>query len=309
MNFAPIIEGDFDVTVMFINKSTEEFFSYKEKISISPDKPTATVGFMLKPMAEKNFMPFASDDMLAIIDPRCTFNQKENLEGIVWASQPPEIFLENSTNKDQRIKIEPLIKVGDYYKFSKPLTDIKDDNYQLILTLKSPGTSMEQAYPLARKIHVLPFYMDIERPVTMAKPEPSSPTNSNNYMFLQGQQYLNLGNVDRALDVFNKIPPEYLNGISIPVIARAYYSKKDYAKVVELLERLNVPKVYATVIMLANSAIQLKMFAKAVQYLEKLRKYGDTVEVNHLLAAAYLSLGEQEKAKQYYEHAKELLKK
>ncbi len=311
MNFAPIIEGDFNVTVMLINKSTEEFFTYKEKISISADKPQAAVGFMLKPMAAKNFMPFAAEDLLVIIDPRCTFTQKENLEGIVCtsASQPPEIFLESLTNQDQKIKIEPLIKVGGLYKFSKPLADIKDDNYQLILSIKAPDSSTAQDYPAARKIHVLPFYMTMDRPVTMAKPEPISEANSNNYMFIQGQQYLNAGNVDRALDIFNKIPPENWNGVSIPIIARAYYLKKEYARVVELLERVTVPKVYATVIMLANSAIELKMFAKAVQYLEQLRKYGDTVEVNHLLAASYLSLGQQEKAKQYYEHAKELLKK
>jgi GWxTD domain-containing protein len=313
MNFAPIIEGDFNVTVMLINKSTQEFFTYKEKISISADKPQAAVGFMLKSMEMKDFMPFAAEDLLAIVDPRCTFTQKENLEGIVYAStstsQPPEIFLESATNKEQRIKIEPLVKVGDLYKFSKPLTDVKDDNYRLILTVTSPGSSTTQDYPAARKIHVLPFYMTMERPVTMAKPEPLSAANSNNYIFIQGQQYLNAGNTDRALEVFNKIPPEYWNGSSIPVIARAHYLKKEYARVVEMLGRTDVPKVYATVIMLANSAIELKMFAKAVQYLEQLRKYGDTVEVNHLLAASYLSLGQQDKAKQYYQHAKELLKK
>ncbi|MCX6579267.1 MAG: GWxTD domain-containing protein [Candidatus Aminicenantes bacterium] len=311
MNFAPIIEGDFNVTVMLINKSTQEFFTYKEKISIAADKPQAAVGFMLKPLEMKDFMPFAAEDLLLIVDPRCTFTQKENLEGIVCASasQPPEIFLESITNKEQRIKIEPLVKVGDLYKFSKPLADVKDDNYRLILTVTSPGSSTTQDYPAARKIHVLPFYMTMERPVTMAKPEPLSATNSNNYIFIQGQQYLNAGNTDRALEVFNKIPPEYRNGVSIPVIARAHYLKKEYARVVEMLGRTDVPKVYATVIMLANSAIELKMFAKAVQYLEQLRKYGDTVEVNHLLAASYLSLGQQDKAKQYYQHAKELLKK
>lgn len=309
MNFAPIIQGDFDVTVMYINKSTEEFFTYKEKVSISADKPTATVGFMLKPMNIKNFMPFASDDMLVIIDPRCTFSQKENLEGIISTDLSPEIFLENSTNKEQKIKIEPLVKLGNVYKFSKPLTDIKDDSYQLLIILKSPGTLTEQVYTLNRKIHILPFYMTIERPVTMAKPDPPSMTNINNYIFIQGQQYLNIGNLDRAIEVFNTIPSQYWNGTSIPVIARAYYLKKDYSRALELLERIEVPKVYANVTILANSAIQLKMFDKAVQYLEKLRKYGDTVEVNHLLAAAYLSLGKQEKAKEYYEHAKELIKK
>lgn len=313
MNFTPIIEGDFNATVMLINKSTDEFFTYKEKISISADKPQAIVGFMLKPMDTKNYMPFVAEDSLVIIDPRGTFTQKENLEGIVWAaassSQAPEIYLENETNKEQRIRIEPLVKMGDFYKFSKPLADIKDDSYRLILSVKSPDASTTQDYPAAKKIHILPFYMTMERPVTMAKPELVSAATSNNYLFIQGQQYLNVGNTDRALEVFNKIPPENWNGVSIPVIARAYYLKKEYARVVELLERVTVPKVYATVIMLANSAIELKMYAKAVQYLEKLRGYGDTVEVNHLLAASYLSLGQQEKAKQYYEHAKELLNK
>jgi tetratricopeptide (TPR) repeat protein len=296
---------------MLINKSTEEFFTYKEKISISADKPQATVGFMIKPTDDKNLMPFAAEDLLVIVDPRCTFSQKENLEGFVYApgSQPPEIFLENEANKEQRIKIEALVKTGDLYKFSKPLADIKDDDYRFVLTVKSADSTTAQDFSTARKIHVLPFYMTIERPVTMAKPEPNSTANINNYLFIQGQQYLNVGNVERAIEIFNSIPTDNWNGVSIPVIARAYYSKKEYARVVDLLERPTVPKVYATVIMLANSAIELKMYGKAVQYLEKLRGYGDTVEVNHLLAASYLSLGQQEKAKQYYEHAKELLKK
>ncbi|MCU0289210.1 MAG: GWxTD domain-containing protein [Acidobacteria bacterium] len=307
MNLVPIIDGDFNITIMFINKSTDEFFTYKEKISISPSKPAVTAGFAMRPVDAENFMPFASGDNLVIIDPRCTFTQKESLEGMVWASEAPEIFLESSTVKDQKFKIESIVKMGDYYKFSKPLTNIKDDNYRLIVTTKS-GTS-EPVLLLTRKLYILPFYMSLERPLTMAKPISPSLTTMNNYLFIQGQQFLNTGKVDQALDFFNKISQEYWNGVSIPVIARAYYLKKDYARVVELLERFNVPKVYATVIMLANSAIHLKMFDKAVQYLEKLRQYGDTLEVNHLLAAAYLSLGQQEKAKLYYDHAKELLKK
>ncbi len=300
MNFAPIIEGNFNVTIMFSNKTTQEFFTYKKKISVNRKKFSGLVGFKLKPIDTGNYMPFAADNYLVLTDPRSTFNQKEALEGIVQASEPPEIYLENLDNKNHKVKINALIKVGDLYKFRLPLSEVKDDNYRLFI--KTPG-----GQTVTRKIHVLPFYIDINRPVTITKPEPG--TTFNNYIFVQAQQYLNAGKVDRAIVYFNKIPRKSWNATTLPVIARAYYAKKDYARVIQLLERDEVKKVYATLILLANASIELKVYNRAIEYLEKLRKYGDSVEINQLLAAAYLSIGEQEKAKQYYEKARQLMKK
>jgi GWxTD domain-containing protein len=305
MHFAPIIEGDFNVTLMFLNKTTQEFFTHKEKISISKDIPLVTVGFQLKTIETKGYMPFAAGDFLVFIDPRSTFNQKDVLEGVVYmpqGSQPPELFLENLDNEAHKIKVRPLVDMGNLYKFRLPLADVKDDNYRLMVK-----TADGHTHAAARRIHVLPFYIGVERPVTMAKPEPAA--SVHNYRFVQAQQHLNTGSVDRAIETFNKIPGRFWNAVSLPVIARAYYVKKDYARVVELLERENVPKGYATLILLANSSIELKQYGKAVRYLEQIRKYGDSVEINQLLAASYLSLGEQEKAKRYYEYARKLMKK
>lgn len=299
MNFSPIIEGDFNITIAYMNKTTEEFFTHKERIAVSENLPTAALGFDVKAGENTNYMPFAVDKFMVLTDPRFTYNQKDTLAGIIRAKGEPEVFLESITDKN-KIKIQNLVHENGHYRFRLPLTDVKDDNY--LLTVKPPDSPA-----LTRKIHLLPFYIDIERPMTMAKPEPAAAVN--NYIFVQAQQYLNAGNTDRAAALFDKIPRKYWNAVTLPIIAKAYYEKKDYARVMELLERDAVKKVYAALVMLANSAIELKQYEKALQYLEQLRKYGDSVRINQLLAATCLSLGRQEKAKQYYEHAKKLMKK
>ncbi len=299
MNFSPIIEGDYNVTIAYMNKTTDEFFTHKERITVSKDQPAAVLGFDMKAAENPNYMPFAADKFLVFTDPRFTFNQKDTLGGIIRGPHEPDVFLESITKKN-KIEIEPLVHENDCYRFRLPLTEIKDDNY--LLTIKTPDRPA-----ITRKIHVLPFYITLERPVTMAKPEPAAAIN--NYIFVQGQQYLSAGDADRAAARFDKIPRKYWNAVTLPIIAKAYYEKKDYSRVLELLEQEEVKKVYATLIMLANSAIELKQYEKSLQYLEELRKYGDSVRINQLLAAACLSLGRQEKARQYYEHAKKLMKK
>ncbi len=92
----------------------------------------------------------------------------------------------------------------------------------------------------------------------------------------------------------------------MPIIARAYYKRGNYARVLELLERGEVKKEYPILVMLANSAIELKMYPRALEYLEKIRKYGDSVEINHLLAATYISMGNRDKAMVFYERARKL---
>lgn len=46
----------------------------------------------------------------------------------------------------------------------------------------------------------------------------------------------------------------------------------------------------------------------AAEYFEQLRNYGDTINLNQVLGAIFLSLGEREKAKIYFDRAKLLEK-
>jgi len=95
----------------------------------------------------------------------------------------------------------------------------------------------------------------------------------------------------------------------LPVIARAYYLHKEYARAVELLEPDSVEKSYEVLLLLGNSSLELKKLDQAALYFEEVRKFGDTAEANNTLGAIYFSLGERDKAKVYWERAKKLEQK
>ncbi len=63
------------------------------------------------------------------------------------------------------------------------------------------------------------------------------------------------------------------------------------------------------IFLLGNSTLELRQLEKASEYFEELRNYGDTPKINQVLGAIFLSLGEREKAKAYFDRAKELEKK
>lgn len=303
-DFAPIIEGEYEVLITFINKTTQEFFTHKKRITVAAgkDQPaiSGVVGFQLKETNTNNYIPFAADNYLVSTDPRFTFSQKDALEGIVLGKGFPGIYLERINDASVKVKIEPLRGQQDYvYKFRLPLTGVKDGNYRLIA-----GIGESKAVTLVEKMHILPFYIDVKKPFAIEKAEPG--TARNNYIFVQAQQYLNKGKVSQAIAYFDRIPRNLWNAASLPIIARAYYKKGNYAKVLELLERGEVKKEYPILVMLANSAIELKMYPRALEYLEKIRKYGDSVEINHLLAATYISMGNRDKAMVFYERARKL---
>jgi GWxTD domain-containing protein len=307
LGFAPIIEGDFNIILTFINKVTEEFFTYEEKITVPGFFPM--LGFQLKEAASQAYIPFSADKYRVAVDPRFMFSQKDTLTGIVASEGIPGIVLEKENDKSYTVPI-PAKATADkqgnltVYTFEKPLGEIKDGKY--LLAINNPG-EIGGGKTITRPINILPFYIDLKKPLGMEKPEPAR--SENNYIFVQGQEYLAAGKLDRAIEYFNKLPLTLWNNASIPVIARAYYKKGDYAKVVELLEKDIVKKEYPVLLMLANSSIELKSYSRAITYLEQLRNYGDTVEVNQLMASTYLCMGNREKATVFYERARDLKNK
>lgn len=305
-DFAPIIEGEHEILTTFINKTTREFFTHKERVTVAAEENqpalSGVVGFKLNETNTNNYIPFAADNYLVSTDPRFIFSQKDTLTGIVSGGGTPVIYLERINDTSVKVKIEPLPGQQDHiYKFRLPLTGVKDGNYRLIA-----GIGDSQAVTLVEKIHILPFYIDVSKPFAIEKAEAG--TARNNYIFVQAQQYLNQGNVDSAIAYFERIPRNLWSAGALPIIAEAYYKKGDYTRVLELLEREEVKKEYPILVMLANSAIELKMYPRALEYLEKIRRYGDSVEINQLLAATYISMGNRNKAMLFYERARKLKK-
>jgi len=154
-------------------------------------------------------------------------------------------------------------------------------------------------------IAVLPYL--VARPEAYEWTDP--PTSGPAYDFEIATQHLNHGDIQTSLERFNSLPETFWNSRTKPIIARAYYQAKDYEKVVELLEGQDVSKDYSVLFLLGNSTLELKQLNKAAGYFEQLRAYGDTAKINQVLGAIFLSLGEGEKAKIYFDRAKGLEKK
>lgn len=297
-DFAPIIEGEFNVAITFSNKTTEEFFIYKDSINITNSTKPIIIGFKAEEIHSDNFLPFSTENYKLLSDPRLIFNQNASLEGIIITEEIPKIHLENIEEENGSIDIKNIEKQRNLFVFRQLLEDVKTGNYYLVIK--------EGERDIYRKIiSVLPF--NVEKPIMFWESEPSS--SKFNYIFVIAQEYLNNGDVDKALEYFVKLPESLWNSTTLPVISRAYYIKKDYKKVVELLEKKNVEKNYSTLLLLANSSLELKRLQKAAEYFEMLRKYGDTVEIYRALGAIYYSLGKREKAKVYWDKAEKLEKK
>lgn len=296
-DFVPVIEGEYNVVLTFINDTTKEFFSHTRNVRVSGGDEKnafrAVAGYQLKEFGGNHFMPFALGGYLVLTDPRGNFSQKDALQGVVLGKEKPLVQLEKSNDEKVKLTLDTLMHTPGIHKFRRPLSDVKDGTYRLTIN----------GEPL-RNIHILPFYIEITRPLVIERPENASAWN--NYLFVRAQQYMAAGKTEKALADFYLIPRGLWRGPAVPVIAKSFYSKGDYTKVMELLEPAEVKKEYPVLMMLANSAIELKQFAKALQYLQKIREYGDTPEINHLVAATYLSMGDRENARAYYERAKKL---
>jgi tetratricopeptide (TPR) repeat protein len=215
--------------------------------------------------------------------------------GIVLTEKKPDVQLIRFDDESDVVEITDIQKQGNYYVFRQPFTDLRSSHYHLIV-------KHESAEIYRKIIAVLPLI--IEKPRWFEWSDP--PKSGNSYIFEMAQQYLNIDDLETAIEYFNKLPQELWNAKTLPVIARAYYRNKDYEKVVEFLERENVTKDYSVLLLLGNSSLELKQLEKAAEYFEQLRNYGDTVKINQVLGAIFLSLGEGDRAKVYFDRAKKI---
>jgi GWxTD domain-containing protein len=297
-DFAPVIEGEFRVSLTYSNKTSEEFFVAELDIVVDDRTLPLVAGYQVKEKSPDLLMPFCLGQQKVLLDPRSIFSPQDSLEGLILAAEPPELFLAARDKEGPLIKIQGLSKQGDVVVFRQPLAGIEPGNYDLLVRRNG-----EEVF--RRALSVLSF--KVEKPLEFERTEPLSFLIQ--LPFIIGQEYLNSARVEKALESFEKLPPHLWNGATLPVIARAYYLHKDYARVVELLERDTVEKNYPVLLLLGNSSLELKKLDQAALYFEEVRKFGDTAEANNALGAIYYSLGERDKAKVYWERAKKLEKK
>jgi GWxTD domain-containing protein len=295
-DLVPIIEGDFDASLTLTNRTTEEFAVLKERIRTGPGAVPAVVGYEVKERKAESFVPLGLGDYKVLSDPRAIYGPGENLEGILISDKVPRIVLLPRDKGLEAVEIKESFQKGSVFVFRRSLKGVRPGTYDLVMD--------EEGVEVFRKtIFILSF--DIPKPIEFESVAPSS--SKDDHTFILGQEYLNAGDAARALECFRGLPRRLWNSDSIPVIARALYLTKDYAGVLELLEREGVERTYP--VLLGNACLELKKLDQAAAYFEQVRKYGDTPENNRTLGAIYFSLGDREKAKAYWDRADALEKK
>lgn len=297
-DFAPIIEGEFNAIVTLSNKTADEFLVYKEKINTMNKTIPVLIGFDIRSLSSDNFMPFSSGGYKVFLDPRSIYDKGDSLAGMIFTVQRPKIELVNIEDQKEVVEVKDIAKQADYFVFKHPAKDIKSGNY--FLSIRDENEEV-----FSKVISVLSF--DIKKPKDFEWSD--GPGSTLNYFFLLGQQYLNSGDADAAVRCFQKLPRELWNSTSVPIIARALFMKQDYERVLGLLEKEGVEKDFPVLTLLAHSSLKLGRLQPAAEYFERLRKYGDTAEINRFLGRIYDSLGDREKAQVYLERAKKLEKK
>jgi len=297
-DFAPLIEGEFTVSLTYTNKTSEEFFVVQQDLVVDAQTLPMAVGYQVKERSLDALSPFSLGQFKVLQDPRSIFSPRDSLEGLILAEQPPELLLAERDKEGPPVHLLELSRQGGVFVFRQPLAEIRPGNYDLLA--RKDGVEV-----FRRPLSVLSFVVD--KPLEFERTEPLS------YMaqlpFILGQQYLAGGRVEKALGSFEKLPADLWKGAVLPVIARAYYLHKEYARAVELLEPDSVEKSYEVLLLLGNSSLELKKLDQAALYFEEVRKFGDTAEANNTLGAIYFSLGERDKAKVYWERAKKLEQK
>jgi GWxTD domain-containing protein len=296
--FLPLIPGTFNAKIVLSNRTTQEFLIHEERFEISDDTVPFLYGYGTREVRSDRFRPFSTETRRLLIDPRSVFSRTDSLEGILFANRRPSVHLISVEDAKISLEVTDIESAEGYFYFKRSLADMKSGYYHLVVKVGDRET-------FNKIIAVLPYR--VVRPDAREWTDPS--TASPAYDFELATQHLNNGDIQSSLEGFKSLPATLWNSQTKPIIARAYYQAKDYEKVVEILEGQDVSKDYAVLFLLGNSALELKQLGKAAGYFEQLRAYGDTARINQVLGAIFLSLGEREKAKVYFDRAKSLEKK
>ena len=295
-DFAPIIPGEFNVILSFRNAATDEFFTAQHALRVTAEDPCLLVGHDVRPVPPGSFGPFRLGPLEARGDPRGLFSPADVLTGVVKGPGRPDIQVVSAEDPGRPILVQEIAPREDLFLFRLPLEGLKSGAYRLRVSRGGSEIAL-------RDFRVLSFAL--EKPLEAKKTEESEAYWS--YVFGLGSQYVQRGEPEPAASLFRSIPSDRMTPAMRPSVAAAHYGLKDFERVVALLAG-GAAEDYPVLWLLGNSLLELKRFREAAAAFEKLRAYGDTPEKNRTLGALYLSMGEREKAKEYWERADRLEK-
>jgi GWxTD domain-containing protein len=291
--FIPIISGNFILKLFFYNNTSKEYIV--KTVKIEDNLSLGCIGFKILNNTN-GISPYQYNSMKLIVNPSMIFGKTDTLFGIISSETEPNVILMNVDTNSKR-EIKNIEKRGNYYMFKTSLSNDMDGKYKVIVkTGKSNYEFIFALIPYERKTDCLIFEKE-DKNFEIFK-----------YISYLGEEYLNNKEIDKALEYFDNIPTEFRTNRIIQLLAKVYYLKREYKKVIKILSNKKIKKTYNILNLIANSYLRIGALKKAAVYFEEIRKYGDTVAINDKLGAIFYSLGERKKAEIYWSRAKKIKK-
>jgi uncharacterized protein HemY len=129
------------------------------------------------------------------------------------------------------------------------------------------------------------------------------------FAVMRAHQYLEMEKNDQAIQELMPFhDPSNPNKEIAKVLARAHFQKKDYQKVVELLEPLKSAQEFEIQELTGKSFFALKQYPRAIESFEiALKSAGEVIEIINLIGYSYLEMAETREALRYFERSLNLL--
>ncbi len=304
----PLVPGSYRFDLLLKNTVSKEFTSFEGTIAIPEEGRGAFMSpLVLGYQVEKggaeagDFVPFRMPGGQLLCQARKTFARKETLYVFLQA-----LGLTPEQRSEGRLKVEILrqdnlflTKTIEIIEISNPadiqlefpLSDFPPDYYKIkAVLLDGKGAELgaeDEDFEVAAAT-------EAPRPLIVSKVMPAS--RSDEYDYIMGIQWLNVGREDAARDLLEKAYRKNPNQVKYALgFSQSLYMNKDFGRVKEILSPFTGERTTDQVLyFLGKSCHALEEYREAASYYkEYLSRFGLNLEVLNLLGMACYRMGDR----------------
>jgi len=309
-DIVPLAEGDFGIDLLLRNTNANDFSSAEGRIAAPPPgRPALSPVLFLwdeKAAPEiRETVPFLFHGRQLFPNARRSYSRTDHLVFYIEMQNPSE------TSPGDRLRI----RVGDESKTWFEAEDALPDRPYLIkripLQAYPPGyyrvtatwTGGEGKALSTSSGDFAVAHLAVPRPWPFHRTYP--PLDHAYFAAIRARQYLALDKNDLAI---LEIAPYYdrtgPNAEIAKVLARANFQKRDYPRVLEILDPLGNLEDFEIQELAGKSFFALKEYPRAVERLKiALTAAGDVIEIINLIGYSCLEAGRTEEALKYFERS------
>lgn len=310
----PIVEGNFTINYLLRNIASKEFSSLEEtvysRLSEMPSLSPILFLYDAKKVPKKlQTIAFLFHDHQLFPNTRKLYTKADELI-IYFEVYNPSMELEDcainiAISGEEKLLLNHKERIGNQTYFLKkfPLLDYKAGYYKARVSV-TDNTGKE--IMTERGEFTLSPVTRIPRPWNVNRIYP--PLYHPYFSLIRANQYLGLGKDDLVIQEIEKFhDKESPQKPAAEMLARAYFNKSDYQKVIEILDPLKDIQDLEIIKLIGKSYFQLKDYESAIDYFKKaLITGGEIIEILNLLGYSYFKTNDTKEALKYLKRSLKL---